>query len=445
MRSSYYLHKRKDVYYAELVTPDGYKLSPKSTGKTTEKEALLVVSEWLTKGLPAKDGKSKKSFDSIIGLDGILKAIRKNDLDGVDAMKIVNELKKQKLIDVSIVKAGKGAKLFTDFLLEFWDYDTSPYVKEVKASGQNIHKAHCYDNARRVKQFFLDYFKDRPLYSITRQDLKDFSIFLAEKREKPEKYKGNFKEYLSASYRNSILLTAKTALKWAFNEELIPADPTAGIKKISGISKKRGILTESEAAKIFNEVEWDDYRAYCGNLLACTTGLRMGEVLALKKSDILYLKDSCLIISYSWSRFDKLKSTKTNKERKVIIYPEVKEKLLELIKMNPHKTDDAFIFYSALPDQPVDKNVLLFGLFKACTAAKIDYKGRNIVFHSHRHYYSANMADKIDPKKVQRITGHVTQEVFDEYADHELENSFEEVSKVGEKVFSNILKFKKAS
>ena len=52
----YYLHRRKSVFYAELVTPEGRKLTAKSTGKTTRDEALLVVSRWLEGGIPNRGG-----------------------------------------------------------------------------------------------------------------------------------------------------------------------------------------------------------------------------------------------------------------------------------------------------------------------------------------------------------------------------------------------------
>jgi len=53
----YYLHQRKGVYYAELVTKEGHKLTARSTGKVTEDEALLVISKWLAEGVPSRKGK----------------------------------------------------------------------------------------------------------------------------------------------------------------------------------------------------------------------------------------------------------------------------------------------------------------------------------------------------------------------------------------------------
>ncbi|MDR1932902.1 MAG: hypothetical protein LBQ57_08805 [Spirochaetales bacterium] len=81
----YSLHTRQNgVFYVELVTPEGRKLTSRSTGKTTEGEALLVVSEWLKNGVPIGRKRKPRPVDVAIGLDGILKTIRKADLNGDD-------------------------------------------------------------------------------------------------------------------------------------------------------------------------------------------------------------------------------------------------------------------------------------------------------------------------------------------------------------------------
>ena len=170
----YYLHKRNGVFYAELVTKEGHKLTARSTGKATEDEALLVVSKWLAEGIPSGEGGKARPVESVIGLAGILKAIQKNDLDGNDAMKIVNALKTKNLIDVSIVKAGNGARVFTEFLEEFWDYTSSPYVREKKAHGHSIGRRHCYEMMSRVHSFYFDYFAERPLNSINKPMVQKF-------------------------------------------------------------------------------------------------------------------------------------------------------------------------------------------------------------------------------------------------------------------------------
>jgi integrase len=149
----------------------------------------------------------------------------------------------------------------------------------------------------------------------------------------------------------------KTALGWAYQEGMISTNSADGLLRFSGESKKRGVLTFQEVALVF-EVKWSDSRAYTANLLAVTTGLRSGEVLALRKSDI-GVNENILFVRHSWAYTDGLKSPKNGEERKVPLLPEVREQLLELLKENPHEGDEPFIFYGMMKDKPMCNRILL--------------------------------------------------------------------------------------
>jgi integrase len=88
---------------------------------------------------------------------------------------------------------------------------------------------------------------------------------------------------------------------------------------------------------------------------------------------------------------------------------------------------------------------LLDGLYDALDGIGIDAAARGIVFHSWRHYYAARMADRMEADKLQRITGHRSKAVFEEYADHITEENLEEVGRVGAEVFGNLLQFRKGA
>jgi integrase len=170
--------------------------------------------------------------------------------------------------------------------------------------------------------------------------------------------------------------------------------------------------------------------------------MRSGEVLAVRKSDI---GGRVLYVRHSWSFIDGLKSPKNGEERKVPLLPEVRKALMELLEENPHRTDDPFVFYGFLEGKPMDNKVLIRGLKEACSLAGIDASAGNIVFHSHRHYYAARMADKMTADQITRITGHKSRAVYEEYADHIIDENIEEVGAVGAEVFRNILKFRKGA
>ena len=425
----YYLHTRHNgVFYAELVDPQtGLKLTARSTGTKNRDEALLVIAKWLEVGIPTGRVRKPRTLEAAGGIENILRAIRKTDLISDDALRIIQALKDRSLIDISAVKSGKGSVLFTAFLEEFWDYEASPYIREKLAHGHSIGKRHCYEMGRRFIRYWEPAFQDRTLNSITRQELKDFSLALAN---------GG----LAAASINKIMAVGTTPLSWAFREGLIAEDPTKGLLGFSGMPKKRGVLTPLEAQALFAS-RWKDKRAYIASLLSCTTGLRLGEVLALRRDDI---GEKALNIRHSWSVYDNLKTPKTGEARRVPLLPEVRNRLLELAQDNPHGPD-GFIFFGSFADKPVDSKVLLDGLHDALTGIGIDSQVRGIVFHSWRHYYAARMADRMSADEVSRVTGHKSRAVFEAYADHITEENIEEVGRVGAEVFGNLLQFRKGA
>ncbi|MDR2742612.1 MAG: site-specific integrase [Treponema sp.] len=425
----YYLHTRHNgVFYAELVDPQaGRKLTARSTGTKSRDEALLKIAEWLKTGIPTGRVRKPRTLEAAAGIENILRSIRKTDLDSDDALRIVQALKDRGLIDIAAVKSGKGAVSFTEFLEEFWDYEASPYVREKRAHGHSIGRRHCYESMSRFTRYWEPTFRGRPLNSITRQELKDFSLGLAE---------GG----LAPASINKVMAVGTTCLSWAFREGMIPADPTIGLVNFSGEAKKRGVLTPMEVQALF-AAPWKDRRAYVASLLACTTGMRSGEVLALKRGDI---EERTLNVRHSWSTYDGLKVPKNGEARRVPLLPEVRGLLLELLAENPHGPE-GFIFYGNLADKPVDRSVLLGGLHDTLAVIGIDAEARGIVFHSWRHYYAARMADRMTADQVSRITGHKSRAIFDEYADHITEENLEEVGRVSAEVFGNVLQFRKGA
>ena len=425
----YYLHIRNSgVFQTELFDQKtGLKLTARSTKINHKNETLLKIAIFFKTDVPANMAQKKLPMEDVKGIERILRAMHKADLNSDDALRIVQTLKEQGLISATDEKPGEGLGSFIQFLEEFWNYDSSPYIREKIAYGHSIGRRHCYESISHLKRYWKPVFHGRVLNSITRQDLKDLSLALSEKR-------------LAPASINKVMAVGTTCLSWAFREGLIQADPTAGLVNFSGEAKKRGVLSPLEAQTLF-EARWKDKRAYVANLLACTTGLRRCEILALRLEDI---DESVLYVRHSWSPYDGLKVPKNGCTRKVPLLPEVRRRLLELAAENPHGTN-GFVFHGNLADKPVDRSVLLNGLHNTLSSIGIDADERGIVFHSWRHYYAARMADRMTADQVSRVTGHKSRAVFDAYSDHITEKNLEEVGRIGAEVFGNLLQFRKGA
>jgi hypothetical protein len=214
----FYLFQRNKVFYVQFLDPvTKRRLTGKSTGKDTRDEALLVVHDWLEKGLPQKHcrvQKAKRSLPVELSTTQVLTELKKVELAEQDVVKIEKILKEKGLIDLIVRKSTPEAEPLLDYLQRFWDYERSPYVEEKLSHKVKIGKSHTELSLERVKRYWKPYFQGKILGEVSRQDIKDFSVFIA-------------KDYstLSPLTLKQILRVGVTALRWAFCKRTHPCRP----------------------------------------------------------------------------------------------------------------------------------------------------------------------------------------------------------------------------
>jgi integrase len=441
MRRSFYLYpNKKGFFIAEFINPEtGVKLCFRNTQSKFRDDALLIADHWLQDGIPkVKRGRppifqkqETQTVNAIIDLATILKTLEKlPNLDAAGAQQIAEVLRARGLLEFPTVKAGPGRVDFIEYLESFWDYDTSPYVRDKLAHNHSIGIHYCHDNKVKIERYWKGQFSGRALASVTRTELKKFSLELA-------------KNKLSSSYINGILKAVTVPLAYAVSEGIIAENPAKRFEFFSGKGKKRGVLTPQEATKIFS-IPWKDERVKIGNMLAMTTGCRLGEIQALRKSDIDPEKP-ILYIRHNWSNAcgikERLKAPKNGEERRVPLLPEIRLMLEKLLKDNLYKENpDPYIFFSSLKDQPLDSGLFLTGLKEACKVIGIDFVSRNICFHSWRHFWVSRMADSLAIDQVARVSGHKTKAMAEHYAKNLLDEAVEKTAEAGTELFGKILK-----
>lgn len=346
---------------------------------------------------------------------------------------------------ISEPAAAKPKHPLLRYISHFWDYKKSEYVQDKLAHGQRIGQRHCYEQQNLVK-YWREFFTDEAtLEDLTTTDLREFEKYLQKRHEQPGIRNANGKSVheLSTTTMKNIIRCGGISFGWAVKQGYIAKNPEDALTNYSSVSRERGILTVEEARKLFKYGTWEDDRYRVASLVAMITGLRIGEIQAIRLSDI---GDDKLYVRHSWSPVDGLKCPKNGKERKVPLPPELRTELLKLVSQNPHKNmfkeSDGFVFWGSLPDKPLVSDQLTEGFKQALYSIGITEKmraERNIVFHSWRHFYATTMVNTLDERHAQMVLGHETPAMTKHYADHQREEDLEEMTGITTDLYRRLM------
>jgi integrase len=398
---------------------NGKYLRPVSTGKKNEEEAIQAAFIMLRDGIT--QGKKSVTVRDLSIKDMVRKLNAETEADIVLA-----EMKRLGWVKSVIQNNTPQAVDFTSFLTSFWDWDTSAYINDKLRKKHGIHKMHCIKQGQAIKLYWEPYFKGRYLGEINANDIDDFITHMGTKP-------------LSASRKNVVIKAGTKPIRWAFSKGKIEIDPTRGNTMFSVESQKRHLLSPVAAAAAFRVV-WKDNRSKVANMLASVTGMRSGEIIALRFQDI---GKDCIYVRASWNWADKTKSTKNNETRIVEIpFPGLIDELVKLARLNPWGVSaDSYIFWAdTKKDIPVRAGLLVSGLrealiqigFSKDEAAKYD-------FHSWRHFFTSYMVRKLDKKLLKAQTGHKTDVMIALYSDHEIVGDKELIQAAQRETFAGLI------
>jgi integrase len=392
-----------------------------STKQETESGAISVAFQWLKDGIPQRgEAVPFKKYT-------LREMAKEADITAADAEYICGELQRRGLLQTFILTESREAVPFADFILNFWDFDRSPYVKEKLRKNHGIHRYYCKAQMGTVKAYWVPFFPGRLLGDITKRDIETFIDSLDSDDKK-----------LSAARKNQIIKGGTIALRWAWAKEMIGRDITQGITWFSGKAAERQILTPELAAAVFR-VPWIDERTRLVNMLAMITGMRAGEIQGLRVQD---MGNDCLYIRHSWNCRDGLKTPKNNKSRTVEVFPELIRQLISLAKDNPHGPSmDSFIFWGERKaDKPIEERPLIKDLRAALVKTGMSKESARVfTFHGWRHYFTSYMRERITEKLLQSQTGHKTITMIEHYSDHRTAGDREKIRAAQREVFGALI------
>lgn len=316
----------------------------------------------------------------------------------------------------------KGEKIesirLKDFVLQYWDYENSPYLKK--------------ERELRGKEKSPDYCKKHIGSYITHCDsilgdirIDEFTPRLMEDIQLSMKESGKANKTIQQATD-----TIRIPLKEAYREGIIKDNVADRISfKCSSNPKERGILTEDESKRLLKHLRdttlpltWDRWR-YLAFSIGYYTGMREGEILALKAED-LDTTNNIINVNHSY-QFDekRLKCPKNGDKRYTMpIPPELMKELVEHASLN----EGGFIFFGQHDrNKPINGKSVTKTLYTALKAIGItdeERRKRNIVFHSIRHYVATKLIDEgLSLENVEKALGHKTIAMTKHYSNHETE------------------------
>jgi len=101
----------------------------------------MVVYEWLRNGIPEPGSGVHRVVSTTIGVETIIETLRKAELTPRDAERITEALKDQRMIEITVVKAGLGSEGLISFLTSFWDYNESRVGEKLHPAVESLYCA----------------------------------------------------------------------------------------------------------------------------------------------------------------------------------------------------------------------------------------------------------------------------------------------------------------
>ncbi len=316
----------------------------------------------------------------------------------------------QKLKAVEIERTAPARRSLKEYSAVFFVWGKCPHCRKLIEEGRQITKRHAYNQRRWLEKYILtDAIADRQLVELTRADVLDFRSRLARKLG------------AKVNTANKVLAVLKTILKEALFREDLERDPSAGVGNLKEDRREAGIFTADELRALFPSEglgPWEDLQAKTCFLVAASTGMRRGEILALSWQHVDFER-SAIQIAQAWKSRDELGAPKWGHTRVVPLPSVAAAALMELWDGRPPKlaSADSLVFCYAdieraywgerLGETWWTKNfAAAMKKVKVGEKVGIDARARGIKPHSFRHTVATLRRDAgEDPAKIRAALG----------------------------------------
>ena len=299
------------------------------------------------------------------------------------------------------IPAASGTT-FKEYLTSFWESNGN-YARAKLARGRKLSAAYQANSRGAVKKWVVPWLDDKHprliLEHVTAGICEGLLMYLNGAG-------------MSARRANSIYQAVTVALSEAHRLGRIRENPARKVGKLAETHAVREILTPAEARAFF-ALPWADARYLAINLLAATTGLRLGECLGLRAECV---HDDWIDVSSNWQDGEGLKAPKWGSARAV----PCPARTVAALRALPNPWSDGFVFAGDRKGRPLSKRKVEKAFNAAIAAIGIsdeERRRRGLTFHSFRHWFNSMLRGKIPDHALRMMTGHRDEKMTDRYTE----------------------------
>lgn len=292
--------------------------------------------------------------------------------------------------------------------------DKCPICDMLELRGKPLADDKRRDNRGAVSKWIEPYFAGKDISKINPNDLRAWQ-------------KHALDSGLKSSTVNLYFAFIDKMLAYAVDDGLIDANPCDKVKSLYEDKERYEAFTPDEIEALFS-TKWNNDLAYLGCRIAATSGMRNGELRALRFGAV---KNGLICIKANARPNGKIKSTKNNKDRYCPIHPELE---LEIRNMQSTRCagDDDFVF-SMNNINPVSVSFFNENLHKQQIACALD---ESKSMHSFRHFFNSMLvSDGVNGELLRSIIGHQSKKMTDHYLHVEI-TDMSGVSAVQQKILN---------
>lgn len=279
------------------------------------------------------------------------------------------------------------------------------YLAHLQRAGRKLSTRTAVRSGLRVH--LEPFFGERSMASVTHEDVVDLMTLMEKKGVGPKSIR-NYLGTLSALYRFAMHPRRRWATSNPCEGIELPAVPDHVGFRYLELDQVDALVCGAQAGP-YEALDRALYRS------AAMTGLRLGELVALRWRDVDWSVSAIRVRSnYVLGEFGTPKSKRSS--RSVPMADEVAGELERYFKACGEPADDGLVFPDARHGGPLDKAAVLRRMRKALKAATLDETHR---FHDLRHTFGTAMAAAGVPMRtLQEWMGHRDIETTQRYADY---------------------------